>query len=74
MARLEDVKTWLLLNGVGHVLASTHHGWHTTACLWWTPNGTVTTTTPRRKCRMCITNLSLLKAHSGGKDEGHEDV
>jgi hypothetical protein len=65
MAELKDVKSWLRIKGVEHIVLSTYRGWHYTACLTSTPNG-VLCSRPRRKCSLCMSNLPHLKKRETG--------
>lgn len=67
MVTVKQVRHWLILQGdIGHVLFARQHGWHTTLCDVWTPNGTVVKKAPPRKCRKCIKALKGARLKEAG--------
>lgn len=49
---IEEVRKWLILGGIGHVLVQSYSGWHYSPHNM-TPNGEVVEDTPKRICRKC---------------------
>jgi hypothetical protein len=56
---VDDVKMWLMLHGMGHVVASTNDYWIFTACRIYTPNGALTPKKPKRICLLCRQMLAM---------------
>lgn len=73
MITIDEVQTWLMLSGIGHVLCGTRERWHSTACGTWTPNGESVSERPKRKCRACIAALPKLKHSSHTSTEREEE-
>ncbi len=61
MIKIEEVPVWLIMQGVGHIVAWSTSGWHYTACRKYTPSGEKITEIPKRKCRACMEMLDKLK-------------
>ena len=57
MATLEDVRLWLVMNGVSHVVDSTAHGWLHTLCDTLTNCSDTSSRPGNRKCRKCMARL-----------------
>ena len=58
--KIEDVPKWLILEGIGHAIASSRYGWRHTLCRIWTPNGATVDIPPKRICRKCRAALKTL--------------
>jgi hypothetical protein len=57
---VKAVPLWLMIRGIGHVVASTREYFHFTACGTMTNNGDETKRMPRRKCRRCVERLKVV--------------
>ena len=58
MIDVAQVPKWLILDAVGHVLASRTNWWNHALCGLSTPSGEVTQDKPPRICRACRTALT----------------
>ena len=57
MATIEDVRLWLVMSGVSHVVDSTARGWFHTLCDTLTNCSDTSNTPGNRKCRKCMARL-----------------
>lgn len=57
MATIEDVRLWLVMSGVSHVVDSTAHGWFHTLCDTLTSCSDTSHDPGKRKCRRCMARL-----------------
>ncbi len=58
-----DVRMWLKMDTIAHVVGQSQSGWHWTICKIWTPNGDLTTERPARICDACLARLQEVRVN-----------
>jgi hypothetical protein len=54
---IEQVPMWGILDGIGHAIQRSEHGWSMSACNCWSPSFHIQKERPKRICSKCRKRL-----------------